>query len=360
MSSSGSVSELARRLARNAEAACRHYLPRGRRQGGYWLVGDCQGSPGRSLYVRLNGPTGGKGAAGKWTDASSGEYGDLLDLIGLNLGLPTLGEVLDEARRFLREQQHQWRSESESRPSDQSLKTRSSQNSVEAARRLFARSRPIAGTIGETYLGVRDIAAGHDDLALRFHPRCFYRDVEADRLLELPAVIAAVTDEAGALTGVHRTWLSVDGGAKASVASPRRAMGHLLGYGVRFGAVGETSPILFAGEGLETMLSLRMATPLAPVVAALSAAHLAGILFPALLRRLYVAVDADAAGRRALERLRDRGREVGIEVFALHPALGDFNDDLRCRGLAALQENLRAQLVDGDAQRFLPVAGRPE
>ena len=68
MSSSGSASELARRLARNAEAACRRYLPRGRREGAYWLVGDASGAPGRSLYVRLKGPESGKGAAGKWTD----------------------------------------------------------------------------------------------------------------------------------------------------------------------------------------------------------------------------------------------------------------------------------------------------
>ena len=32
------------------------------------------------MFVRLTGPAG-KGAAGKWTDAATGEHGDLLDLI---------------------------------------------------------------------------------------------------------------------------------------------------------------------------------------------------------------------------------------------------------------------------------------
>jgi len=356
MSSTRSASELARRLARNAEAACRRYLPRGGREGAHWLVGDINGSPDRSLYVRLKGPETGKGAAGKWTDSATAEYGDLLDLIQLNLGLPTLGDALDEAQRFLGEPQAR-QAAFASLVSDEPS---SSRNSIEAARRLFALSRPLAGSIAETYLVKRGISVRHDEPALRFHPRCFHREVDAGRLLELPAVIAAVTDEAGALTGVHRTWLSLDGEGKASVASPRRAMGHLLGRGVRFGAASETSPILFAGEGLETMLSLRMAMPSAPVLAALSAAHLAAVLFPALLRRLYVAVDADAAGRRALERLFARGRMAGIEVFALHPALGDFNDDLRVLGLAALRENLRFQLLDDDAERFLPVARGPE
>jgi hypothetical protein len=62
------AADLARRLARDAEAVCRRYLSNGRRQGRYWVVGDVANTPGRSLYVRLTGPDGGKGAAGKWTE----------------------------------------------------------------------------------------------------------------------------------------------------------------------------------------------------------------------------------------------------------------------------------------------------
>ena len=65
------AAELAQRLARDAETVCRHYLPNGRREGRYWLVGDVENTPGRSLFVRLTGPERGKGAAGKWTDAAT-------------------------------------------------------------------------------------------------------------------------------------------------------------------------------------------------------------------------------------------------------------------------------------------------
>ena len=87
---SGSAGELARRLARDAEAVCRYYLSNGCRMGRYWTVGNVQNAPGRSLYVRLQGPESGPGAAGKWTDAATGEHGDLLDLIALNRGLDRL------------------------------------------------------------------------------------------------------------------------------------------------------------------------------------------------------------------------------------------------------------------------------
>src|SRR5579862_4486798 len=95
------AAELARALARQAEAVCRHYLRHGRRQGRYWLAGDVHDTPGRSLYVRLVGPEYGPGAAGKWTDSATAEHGDLLDLIVANCGLSRLRDACAEARRFL-------------------------------------------------------------------------------------------------------------------------------------------------------------------------------------------------------------------------------------------------------------------
>src|SRR3546814_11011202 len=55
----------------------------------------------RSLYVRLSGSDDGRGAAGKWTDASTGEHGDLLDIVAIACGHHRLRDTLDEARRFL-------------------------------------------------------------------------------------------------------------------------------------------------------------------------------------------------------------------------------------------------------------------
>ena len=95
------AAELAQRLARDAEAVCRHYLSNGRREGRYWLVGDVRNTPGRSMFVRLKGAETGKGAAGKWTDAATGDHGDLLDVIRGSRGLVDFHDVANEARRFL-------------------------------------------------------------------------------------------------------------------------------------------------------------------------------------------------------------------------------------------------------------------
>jgi hypothetical protein len=342
---SSPAADLARRLARNAEAVCRHYLSSGRREGRYWLVGDVANTPGRSLFVRLSGPDRGKGAAGHWTDGATGEHGDLLDLITLNRGFDRLRDTLNEARAFL------------ALPPDQRapLQDRlpAPRGSPESARRLYAMSRPIAGTLAQTYLHGRGITTVPDRDPLRFHPRCYYRPDEHSPTETWPALIAAVTDLAGAITGAHRTWLDPSGRDKAPIASPRRAMGHLLGHGVRFGVADD---VMAAGEGIETMLSLRMILPTLPMVAALSANHLAALLLPPTLRRLYVARDADPAGDAAMASLCNRAEAAGIEPFVLSPCFDDFNDDLRRLRLDKLRVTLCQQLVPQDVERFLTLA----
>ena len=345
-----SAPDLAARLAQHAEEVCRSYLRNGRKEGRYWLIGDALGTPGRSLYVRLHGPDRGKGAAGKWTDAATGEHGDLLDLIALNRGLRSTREAMDEARVFLSLPKPELPS-----PPPRTFKS-TSRGTAEAARRLFALASPIAGTAADVYLRHRGIVVRLVDAApLRFHPSCFYRDEDKARTRAFPALIAAVSDGAGCITGVHRTWIDPDDPRKkAPVPSPRRAMGELLGSGVRFiGNHPSPAPVMIAGEGLETVLSLHIIMPDLPAVAALSSNHLGAFHLPASLRRLYVAVDDDRAGRSGVARLVQRAREAGIEVLALVPRLGDFNEDLRRLGRPALIEHVRGQVVPQDGARFL-------
>lgn len=122
-------------------------------------------------------------------------------------------------------------------------------------------------------------------------------------------------------------------------------MGLLLGNAVRFG---RTVDVMIAGEGLETMLSLRQLMPSMPAAAALSANHLAAFELPTGLRRLYLARDNDPAGRRAAEILADRARVAGVETLTLVPALDDFNGDLHRLGANVLRNELCAQLAPGD------------
>ena len=89
------IVELKRTLAARAQAAAEHLLPAGRREGQEWRAGSVAGEEGRSLGVHLGGAK-----AGVWSDFSTGQGGDLIDLWMAVRGLD-LCAALDDIRRWL-------------------------------------------------------------------------------------------------------------------------------------------------------------------------------------------------------------------------------------------------------------------
>ena len=143
------AAELSQRLAQNVQAVCRHYLPAGRREGRYWMIGDVAGSPGRSLYVRLFETE--RGRIGNWVDAATGEHGDLVDLIRFNQRHTRLSETIDEVERFLA------LPPSDDHGGGTTYTKPAKVGSPQAARRLFAASRSLIGSVGAAYLRSRGI-----------------------------------------------------------------------------------------------------------------------------------------------------------------------------------------------------------
>ena len=311
------VAAIAAALGARAEDVCRRYLPHGRRQGRYWVAGDIDGARGRSLFVRLHGP----GTPGKWTDAAVGTHGDLLDLIRHRTGAPTLRAALDEARAFLA-------LAASPAPGDTG-----DYDATEAARRLWRGCRAVDRTHAEAYLRARGLARCRFP-ALRFHPELRYREGSAVR--RLPALVAAVTGDDGAVQGVHRTWLDPRRLAKADVASPRKALGRIHGLAVRFGMPADRVAPLLVGEGIETVLSLVTAVPDITAAAALSAGSLGSFSIPPGCSRLVIARDNDPEGERAAQRLARRCARAGIAATVIVPDGDDFNDDLVALGADVL------------------------
>ena len=331
---------IAAALGARAEAVCRAYLPHGRKQGRYWVAGDLDGARGRSLYVRLAGP----GTLGKFTDSATGQHGDLLDLIRHRSRAPTLRAALDEARVFL------------ALPAAPAAGEGDSYDAAEAARRLWRRCRAIDGTHAERYLHARGLARCRF-AALRFHSELRYR--EGSTVRRLPALVAAVTGDDGAVTGVQRTWLDARSPARAGVATPRKALGRVYGRAVRFGTVpADGLASLVVGEGIETVLSVVTAMPDITAAAALSAGSLGAFAPPPGVARLVIARDNDIEGEQATMRLVRRCARAGVAAFVVVPEGGDFNDDLVTLGPAALAAWLRPLLRFAGAhdRRALPTS----
>ena len=252
------------------------------------------------------------GTPGKWTDAATGEHGDLLDLIRHRTRAPSLRAALDEARAFL------------ALPVSPATATGGggAYDATEAARRLWRQCRAIAGSHAERYLHARGLSRCRF-AALRFHPELRYR--EGSSVRRFPALVAAVTGEGSAILGVQRTWLDPRRPAKAGVTNPRKALGRIFGHAVRFGAVpADGLASLVVGEGIETVLSLIAALPEIGAAAALSAGSLGAFAPPPGVARLVIARDNDPDGALAAERLARRCARAGVAATIVVPVGNDY------------------------------------
>ena len=335
------AADTAAALAAHAEQVCRRFLPRGRRVGRYWCAGDVRGAPGRSLFVRLEPP----GPVGKWSDPAEQLHGDLLDLIRLATGARSLREALAEARRFL------------AQPLPSASVHPDTYDRTEAARNLWNRCQPVDRTHAEKYLVARGIRRCRFP-ALRFHHALPFRP-DAGGWRRYPALVAAVAGDDGEVQGVHRTWLDPKRAEKANVAAPRKSLGRIHGFAVRFGEPAAASTLL-VGEGIETVLSLVTVLPHGALqaagpsgtfaAAALSAGGLGTFVPPLMTARLIVAQDRDAEGERAARRLQLRCTRLGIASTVLVPERGDFNDELVDLGPERLASRLTPLVIQPGGQ----------
>ena len=209
------------------------------------------------------------------------------------------------------------------RPCKRSHRDADHDERVAAAREIWHRAQPIAGTLVETYLRNRGITIPPPP-SIRYHGALKHGPTG----LHLPAMVCVIQAPDRSVVGVHRTFLCMDGSAKALVTSPKMALGPIAGGAVRLAKVGQRLGLC---EGIEDGLTILQATGL-PVWACLGTSGLRSVVLPPPPLAAHVTILADAgepgeqAARAAAQRLAAEGREVSI---ARPPAgVGDFNEAL--------------------------------
>ena len=335
-------------LARDAERFCQTYLDAGKKSGNSWVVGDIHNTPGRSLTVCIRGPAK---RLGRWTDHSTGEYGDLLDLIKNRRGYTSLGPALAEARQFLgipdtpRPPPQPNKSQPEpvpkAPPPCPDNHDQPGTASTYSAQQLWEKCDALPGTLGELYLRSRSIhRANH--ASLRFNPSLRYRD--GSDVSRWPAIVAALTDLDGNVLAVHRTWLDHSGRDKAPVPSPRKILAYSKGTGIRFHAANPSAANIVVGEGIETVLSILQALPDTAGISTVSASVMPRIALPDSTGLILIATDRDPAGYHAALQLQERLTAEHRRALLILPKNADLNDDLQALGPTGLYAHISIQL----------------
>jgi putative DNA primase/helicase len=206
------------------------------------------------------------------------------------------------------------------------------------ARNIIESALPATATVVERYLQARVPGIGGVPPPIRYLPIASPYAWHPPSGGRRPVMVAVVEHVERGVVGAHRTWLAVDGSAKASFDPPRMSAGAISGGAVWLAPAAET---LMVGEGIETTLSAMVATGF-PGWAALSTSGLVALGLPSTVTEVIILADNDLNGagekaaRVAAQRWLAEGRKVRL---AMPPDAGtDFNDVLRASTSAGVQE----------------------
>ncbi|KQM62788.1 virulence-associated protein E [Sphingomonas sp. Leaf17] len=205
------------------------------------------------------------------------------------------------------------------------------------AQHIVGGSVPIEGTPAAIYLRSRGITI---DLphTLRF-ARLAPPKIEGNGVLAangpglLPALLAIVTNPAGELVGLQRTYLTEDGRKAAVKATDtdrkpkvKYSLGSVIGGAIQ---IGPPSASMLVTEGLEDGLTLAQALGRSVWVAA-GTSMMPQMTFAPVTRAIVIGADGDEAGGVAATKAAEAFSKAGLATRIMRPGPGykDFNAEL--------------------------------
>ena len=192
---------------------------------------------------------------------------------------------------------------------------------LKAAMAIWHQSEPAAGTLVETYLRARGITLPPPRV-LTFQPRL--RHLTGGVWQGMVALVTRGRDDDA--VGIHRTFLTRDGGAKATVSPQNDDAWPLWRWG---GAVSRGHGCCAGRGGSRNLPSRHAGDRASGVGCALSAAGLRSLDLPEHICTVVVLADADPSGEAAALAAGRRWRRQGRDVRIARPPTGlDFNDML--------------------------------
>lgn len=294
-------------------------------------------------------------------DHSSGEQGDIYELIRWTQVLPEWIDAYWWALNFLGLGRHEVRSASQVQQDRENAAA--AQKAAEARRDAEEEAKAggarsfwlrecveidwTAPGVVRTYLEeARGLPIGRlaaPPGAIRFHPALDHWDRDTGEVTTWPAMVTAMSGPAGAVRAIHRTWLRPDGSGKADVGKAKKMGGVARGCAMRL-AKGSTrlSPeaaakkgltsALIITEGIEDALTAAIAAPDARVWAAGSLSLLGLLEWPACASAVVLVADNDwntPEAVAAFERVEAewRGMAKGRLLKVVRAEVGkDLND----------------------------------
>jgi hypothetical protein len=259
------------------------------------------------------------------------------DYVRARLGLPAWQPGDEEDRRIHLSRIKDWDRTIADGQANVRERTEDDLLRIKRAQALWNEAADPRGTRAVQYLMARalDLADDLAGAALRYHPRCPWRNENGGRTERIPALLAAFesidTDD---ITAVHRIRLDQP---QRWPKADRRMLGLVHRAAVKLDPVATT---LIIGEGVETCMAARQCMASgdierAPVWALGSVGAIS--FFPVLdgVKRLIILGESGEASAQAVRLCGHRWQHAGRHVQVLYSEIGsDVNDALMMEKIA--------------------------
>jgi len=224
---------------------------------------------------------------------------------------------------------------------------------IEKAKRLWNKGWAIQGTLAEQYLREHRKIEGELPDDLRYLP--VFKDSQSNR--SFPCLMVGARSPSGEITAVQVTFLDPETKGKADVDIAKKSFGVIKGSAVTLqatrseDALGNSPPILFIAEGVETALSLKSAGIQGNIKASLGLSNIKRIVPDSPNTHLVICADHDAPqtpAAKSLEKSVMTLQMSGYSVTVIKPdQLGDdFNDVLKKHGPQGVRDRIKKELLD--------------
>ena len=280
---------------------------------------------------------------GTWFNFETMEKGNMLHLIqktlnlnfkeSLEYGAKLTGDDLKESIKAMDKQPNHYNKKHNIKEGKQD----------DYGMQLVRESKPIKGTIAETYL--KEIRGIHNTSGdnIRFHPKVYTN--KSEEIKYRPALLNIARDKDNKIVAVEAIYLDKETANKPLMnIKDKKSYGSKTGAGVILNEGQGKESVTYLAEGVATGLSIRDAVQNERVVVSLGKGGFLNIHMDLLTDKVVLCLDNDGKSIKedtviiqAIERLKQHGKSVEI---AIPKREKDFNDVNKSSGVQGVIDTL--------------------
>lgn len=312
------------------------------------------GKPNRKLSSANNLRYGNKGSLsiniqkGLWHNFETGEKGNALQLISMQLGFSDFKDTIAYAKEYLN-YKDTIAPIKQVKPLKEAL-YKESPNKKLYAEKLVKQGQAIEGTLAEAYLKNHRGINQYEGADLRFLPKI--STLHDNKKTQVPALLCIGRDADDAVNHVQVIRLDPKNGGKDKLSTiSKQTYGAINGIGIELNNKGQDDTT-YLSEGVETGMALVETEKNARVFALLSKSNFSNVNLSQLQHHVVICLDNDGKKTfadnlifKAIERLELAGKTVSLIIP--DKAGTDFNDLLKSHGASGVKK-LMSRQISGD------------